>query len=172
MQLKTVHLIIGFDEVAWLQPYIMMCTSKRQQAKNSFEKDLYKLMVNSLYGKSIEDKRKHQKVKIVLNRKMIQKYTKNPLFNQFMILDENKAICKLTKNVIKLDKLIHLGFTVLEYAKLKMYKLHYDTFKAHYGPNIKLIYTDTDSFIYHIKTQDFYNDLKGFADIMDLCDYP
>ncbi|XP_053213681.1 uncharacterized protein LOC128397042 [Panonychus citri] len=149
-----------------------MCTQKRQQAKNTFEKDLYKLMVNSLYGKSIEDKRKHQKVKIVLNRKIAKKYSKNPLFDQFMILDDDKAIFKLKKDIVVLDKPIHLGFTVLEYAKLLMYQLHYDTFKSHYGSNIKLIYTDTDSFIYHIKTENFYNDLDHFKNIMDFCDYP
>ncbi|XP_053209662.1 uncharacterized protein LOC128393504 [Panonychus citri] len=170
--LTKVHRAIEFIETAWLEPYIMMCTNKRQQAKNSFEKDLYKLMVNSLYGKSIEDKRKHSKVEIPMSRKKIQKLTKNPLFDQFMILDENKAICKLRNNSVVLDKPIHFGFTVLEYAKLKMYQLHYDTFKSYYGNKIKLIYTDTDSFIYHIQTNNFTHDLINFKDIMDFCDYP
>ena len=172
LQLTNIHRIIAFDETAWLEPYIMMCTSKRQKATNAFEKDLYKLMVNSLYGKSIEDKRKHSKVKIPMSRKLVQWYTRNPLFDQFIILDEDKAICKLGKDKVVLDKPIHMGFTVLEYAKLKMYQLHYDTFKAHYGNNIKLIYTDTDSFIYHVTTNDFESDFYHFADIMDFCDYP
>lgn len=71
-----------------------------------------------------------------------------------------------------MDKPIFLGFTVLELSKLHMFKLHYDTFKKKFGEKISLIYTDTDSFIYHIKTDDLYEDLKEMEEIMDFSDYP
>ncbi|XP_015787958.1 uncharacterized protein LOC107364979, partial [Tetranychus urticae] len=170
--LKKIHRILQFEEKPWLKPYIMLCTEKRQQANNAFEKDFWKLMINSLYGKSIENKRKHCEVKFLADRKAVFKATREPLFDQFCILDENRAIAKLRKSKVILDKPIAVGFSVLEFAKLYMYQLHYDTFKAYYGRNLSLVYTDTDSFIYHIKTENLYNDLKYFANIMDFCDYP
>ncbi|XP_025017056.1 uncharacterized protein LOC112539083 [Tetranychus urticae] len=150
----------------------MLCTEKRQQANNAFEKDFWKLMINSLYGKSIENKRKHCEVKFLNDRADVIKATRKPLFDQFCILDENRAIAKLRKSKVLLDKPIAVGFSVLEFTKLYMYQLHYDTFKAHYGQKISLVYTDTDSFIYHIQTENLYRDFAYFANIMDFCDYP
>ncbi|XP_053212251.1 uncharacterized protein LOC128395792 [Panonychus citri] len=172
LKLEKIHRIISFEEVAWLQPYIDLCTSKRQQSKTNFEKDFWKLMVNSLYGKSIENKRKHSKVIFLTNQKQIKKVVNKPLFDQFSIINENFVIAKLRRPKVVLDKPIAVGFSVLEFAKLHMYQLHYDTFKSYYGNNIKLLYTDTDKFIYHMKTEDLHVDLEKFGDIMDFCDYP
>jgi hypothetical protein len=121
MRVHRVHRVISFEEEAWLEPYIMHCTAKRQMARNNFEKDFWKLMVKSLYGKSIEDERKHTQVKIILRKKILKKYMKKPLFDQFFILDENKAILKLRKSEVLLDKPIYLGFSVLDLSKLHMY---------------------------------------------------
>ncbi|XP_053206959.1 uncharacterized protein LOC128391138 [Panonychus citri] len=149
-----------------------MCTLNRKQASSSFEKDFWKLMVNSLYGKSIEDKRKHSKVKVVTNGEQALKLIRQPMFEHFYILDNDLAIIKMRKFEVKLDKPIYLGFTVLELSKLRMYELHYDYFYPRYGYKLKLVYTDTDSFIYHIQTDDFYEDLKSMGPIMDFSDYP
>ena len=172
LQLKKIHRVISFEEKPWLAQYIELCTSKRQQAQSNFEKDFWKLMVNSLYGKTIENKRKHSKVVFLTDKKQINKVVNKPLFDQFSIINENFVIAKLRRPKVYLDKPIAVGFSVLEFAKLHMYQLHYDTFKSYYGQDIKLIYTDTDSFIYHIKTNDLYADLGKFGAIMDFCDYP
>jgi hypothetical protein len=93
-------------------------------------------------------------------RKQSKNWIKKPQFETFNIIDDNKAIIKLQKNKIKLNKPIYIGFTVLEYAKLIMYNYHYNVFKKIYGNNIQLLYHDTDSFIYEIKTEDLYKDLE------------
>ncbi|XP_053202895.1 uncharacterized protein LOC128387677 [Panonychus citri] len=170
--LDKVHSILKFNQSKWLEPYISMCTLNRKQASSSFEKDFWKLMVNSLYGKSIEDKRKHSKVKVITNGEQALKLIRKPMFEHFYILDNDLAIIKMRKFEVKLDKPIYLGFTVLELSKLRMYELHYDYFYPRYGDKLKLVYTDTDSFIYHIQTDDFYNDLKSMGPIMDFSDYP
>ena len=89
-----------------------------------------------------------------------------------MILDRDKAFLKCRKTKVLMNKPIYLGFTVLELSKLHMYHLHYDIFKKHYKSSLKLLYTDTDSFIYDIKTPDIFEDFKYFSAIMDFCDYP
>ena len=172
MSVSKIHRIIEFEEKPWIEPYINLCTSKRQQAKTAFQKDFWKLLVNSLFGKSIENKRKYSNIKVALNHNQLIKGLRNPLFDEFMILDQNKAFLKCRKTKVMMDKPIFLGFTVLELSKLHMYYLHYDVFKNYYGNNLKLIYTDTDSFIYHIKTTDIFRDFQFFSDIMDFCDYP
>ena len=106
------------------------------QAKNTFEKDFWKLMINSLYGKSIEDKRKHVKADVVLSDITAEKKVRKNQFQEFIILDEDKAIIKMQNNCIFLDKPIYIGFTVLETAKLYMYRLHYDLFRAKYGEGL------------------------------------
>jgi hypothetical protein len=172
MVLSKVHRMIRFNQGPWLKPYIEMCTQNRQKAVTKFEKDFWKLMVNSLYGKSIEDKRKHTRVKVVTNGRQALQQIRKPMFDQFFILENDLAIIKLRKFEVKLDKPIYLGFTVLELSKLHMYKLHYDYFLPRYGENLSLVYTDTDSFIYHIRTNDIHADLQEMSEIMDFSDYP
>lgn len=170
--LKKVHRIIKFEQEPWLRSYIQMCTENRKRATSSFEKDFWKLMVNSLYGKSIEDKRKHSKVKVATNGRQALQQIRKPMFEQFYILDNDIAIIKLKKFEVILDKPIYLGFTVLELSKLHMYKLHYDHFKPKYESKLSLTYTDTDSFIYKIETDDLFKDLEDFDYLMDFSDYP
>lgn len=160
MKVTNIHRILSLKERAWIQPYIDLCTTKRQQATTSFQKDFWKLLVNSLFGKSIENKRKYCNIKVFLNHNELIKNLKNPLFDESLILDSSKALLKCRKTRAIMYKPIFLGFTVLKLSKLHMYELHYGVFKRYYGEKLKLIYTDTDSFIYHIKTEDIFRDFN------------
>ena len=170
--LKQVYRILSFEQGPWLAPYIDLCTSKRQASVTPFQKDFWKLMVNALYGKSIEDKRKHCKVEIVQKDVRAEKLIRKNHMMEFMILGDDIAAFKMKNKRVYMNKPIYLGFSVLEISKLHMFSLHYDTFKPFYGDNIKLLYTDTDSFIYHIRTQSLNDDLKRLGHIMDFSDYP
>lgn len=170
--LKKVHRVLKFSQKPWLSSYINLCTTKRQQSTTSFQKDFWKLMVNALYGKSIEDKRKHCKVEIVKSDIRAEKLIRKNHMEQISIINEDLAIFKMKNKRVFMNKPIYMGFTVLERSKLLMYHLHYNIFKAHYGDNIKLLYTDTDSFIYFIKTDNISRDFKNFSHIMDFSDYP
>jgi len=172
LKLKKVHRGIKFIQLDFFKPYIKLNTDLRKQATNDFEKDLYKLMNNSVFGKSIEDKRKHLNVKIALDQKQVAKLVQKPNFEYFQILNENVAIMKMMKAHVKLDKPIAIGFTVLEISKHYMYSLHYKLFKDYYQDKINLIYTDTDSLIYEIKTDKYNEDLANyFAPIMDFSNF-
>ena len=102
-----------------------------------------------------------------------KKWLIKPNYQTFSILDENKALIQLKKQRVNLNRPIYLGFTCLEYAKYWMYHSYYKWYKKFYGDNITLAYTDTDSFLVVVKTEDFYLDLKNnFSSIMDFSNYP
>jgi hypothetical protein len=172
LELLNIYRGIRFKQLAFLQPYIEFNTTLRSKANSDFEKDLYKLMNNSVFGKSIEDKRKHLNLKLVLNEKQCSSYVRKPNFEQFHILNEHASLIKLNKSKVILDKPIAIGFTVLDLSKRFMYLLHYKIFKDYYNDNITLLYTDTDSFVYEIKTNSYFKDLKNyFAPIMDFSNF-
>ena len=111
-------------------------------------------------------------LKLGLNEKQVNRLISKPGFQQQHIINDNVALMKLSKSHIVLDKPIFIGFTVLEHSKNYMYKLHYNLFKKHYKSNITLLYTDTDSLIYEIKSKIFYNDLKfEFREIFDFSNF-
>ena len=172
LQLIKIHRVIKFHQSAFLKTYIEKNTLLRQNSKNDFEKDLFKLMNNSVFGKSIQDQRKHLNIKLALNEKQASKYLKKPNFTSFMILDEDKTLINMRKTVVDLNRPIYIGFTVLELSKWLMYDRHYNYFKSFYGPRIELAYFDTDSFLYRIKTKDLIEDLgTTFKDLMDFSNF-
>ena len=122
MILTKIHRVIEFDREAWLKPYIQFNSGKRQQAKNDFEKDLYKLMNNAFYGKTMENERDRVNVQFCMNEKDFNKHFSSPLFaNQLMIIKENGlTLIKTHKKEVKLKKSIYTGAVVLELSKLTM----------------------------------------------------
>jgi hypothetical protein len=173
LKLRKIHRVLSFKQSQWLKNYVDFNTNLRANVNSDFEKDLYKLMNNSVFGKSIQNSRKHLNVKLALTENQTRRWISMPHFQQFKIIDENKAIIKLRQTFVKLDKPIYIGFSVLELSKLHMYDLHYNVFKSYYGHNIKLVYTDTDSFLYEINTNDLYEDFSEmFSEYMDFSNYP
>ena len=172
MKLTKVHRIIKFQQRAWLKPWIDFNTGKRKEAKSDFEKDLFKLMNNAVYGKTMEDKRKHMDFELVDNDVRYEKCVNNPTFKNRFIINENLVGVEKTKSVLKLDKPIFLGMTILDLSKLHMYEFYYGVLKKKYNENIKLIYTDTDSYVIQTFTDDIYKDFQGIKQHMDFSDYP
>lgn len=172
LKLKTIHRGIKFKQSNFLKSYITINTDLRKKATNDFEKDLYKLMNNSAFGKSIQNMRNLIDIKVGLDRNQVNKCVQKLNFDTFQILNEDIALIKMKKTKVLLNKPIFIGFTVLELSKHYMYTLHYKAFKHYYNENIQLLYTDTDSLIYEIKTQNLYKDLKNyFNPIMDFSNF-
>ena len=173
MKLKKIHRVLKFRQSKYLQKYIILNAKLRKKAKNEFEKNLFKLMNNSVFGKSIQNQRNQLDIKLCLNEKQTKKWLIKPNYQTFSILDENKALIQLKKQRVNLNRPIYLGFTCLEYAKYWMYHTYYKWYKKFYGDNVTLAYTDTDSLLVVVKTEDFYLDLKNnFFSIMDFSNYP
>ena len=144
----------------WLKPYIDMNTELRKLAKNDFENDLFKLMNNSVFGKTMENIRKHRDIKLVTTDKKRSKLVLEPNYHTVNLISEDLSITEMKKTKVKMNKPIYLGLSILEISKILMYEFWYDYMKPKYNDNVKLCYMDTDSFVMSIKTNEFYKDIS------------
>ena len=138
-----------------------MNTELRKVAKNYFEKDLFKLMNNSVFGKTMENIRKHRDIKLVTADKKRSKLVSEPNYHIINLISENLSITEMKKTKVKMNRPIYLGLSILEISKTLMYEFWYDYMKPKYNDNVKLCYMDMDSFIINIKTNDFYEDIAS-----------
>ena len=173
MKLKKIHRGIKFIEVDFLKPYIDKNTSLRAQAKNNFEKDFFKLMNNSVFGKTMENIRNRVNVKLVDAGEQFKKLAAKPNYNGRKIFNENLVSVHMKKTSLTMNKPVYLGMSILDLSKIIMFDFHYKYIKPKYGKQAKLLFTDTDSFLYEIQTEDFYKDISGdVKDRFDTSDYP
>ena len=156
MILKKVHRGIKFYQSPWMEPYIRKNTELRKEAKNAFEKDFFKLMNNSVFGKTIENIRKRQNVVLVDNRKKALKLSSKPNFDRSTIFDENLVAIHMKKTEVYFNKPIYVGQAILDLPKTLMFDFHYNYIKNKYGQKAELLMTDTDSLMYIIQTDDVY----------------
>ena len=159
--LKKVHKVISFRQGAWLEPYITMNTELRTKANNEFEKDYYKLKNNSVYGKTMENIRKHRDIHLVTNDKKRSKLVSEPNYHATKCISKNLLVMEMKKREIYMKKPVYLGQAILDISKTLMYKFWYEYIKPKYADNAKLCYMDTDSFVIHVKTNDFFHDINN-----------
>ena len=150
LKLIRVHCVISFRQEAWLKPYIDLNTELRKNAKNEFEKDFYKLKINSIYGKTVQNDRKHRDIKLVTTEYKRNKLESEPNYHSTKCTSKDLLVMEMKKTEVKINKPIYLGQAVLDLSKKLMFEFWYDYLKPMYGDKIRLCYTDTDSFIMHI----------------------
>ena len=171
LKLKKVHRVLEFDEKPWLKPYIDFNTEKRTNAKNAFKKEFFKLMNNSVYGKTMENVRKRSNIYLETDPDHLLRQVAKPTYVSHKIFHENLVAVHMKKNFLKLDKPSYVGMCILDLSKVLMYDFHYNFIKAKYGDRAKLLFTDTDSLCYIIQTDDVYQDLYNHKDMFDKSDY-
>ena len=173
MILKRVHRGIKFYQSPWMEPYIRKNTDLRKTASSSFEKDFFKLMNNSVFGKTIENIRKRENVILVDDRKLANKLSSKPNFERLTIFDENLVAVHMKKTEVYFNKPIYVGQAILDLSKTLMFDFHYNYIKNKYGDKAELLFTDTDSLMYLIQTDDFYHNInKDVKKKFDTSDYP
>ena len=160
MKLKRIHRGIRFVESEWMKPYIDMNTELRAKAKNNFEKDHYKLMNNSVFGKTMENIRNRVNVKLVNSKEKARKLIAKPNCRSCKIFSENLISVHMKKTSLIMNKPVYLGACILDLSKTIMYDFHYKYIKPMYKDKAKLLFTDTDSLMYEIETEDFYKDIR------------
>ena len=138
-----------------------MNTELRKNAKNEFEKDFFKLMNNSVFGKTMENVRNHRDIKLVTSEKRRKRLVSEPNYHSCKKFSDHLMAIEMKKTRVKMNKPLYLGMSILDISKTLMYKFWYDYFKPKYGDRAKLCYTDTDSFIIYIKTEDFFQDISN-----------
>ena len=160
MKLTKVHRGIKFEESEWLRSYIDLNNSLRARAENDFEKDFFKLMNNSVFGKTMENIRKRVDIQLVTEEKKARKLIVKPNFHHRNIFCEDLTAFHMKRTRLVFDKPIYLGLSILDLSKTVMYDFHYRYIKPKYGEKAKLLFTDTDSLAYVIETEDFYRDIS------------
>lgn len=173
--LKKVHRVLQFRQTCWFKKYIDLNIELRKKAESDFEKTFFKLMVNAVFGKTMENLRLRVDIKLV--NKWEGKcgagmLIARPNFKKCKIFSDDLVAIEMKQTSIKMNKPIVVGMAVLDVSKLTMYKFMYDFLKPKYAEKCRLAYTDTDSFILKLKTPDFYEDIRKNIAMFDTSDYP
>ena len=161
LKLEKVHRVIEFQQSKWMKAYIMLNTRLRKDAKNEFEKDFFKLMNNSVFGKTMENIRNHKDMKLVTSDKKYLKYVMKPNFKDGHPFSNHLFAVEMGKREIMMNKPMYLGQGILDLSKMLMYEFHYDYMRPKYSSKVKLCYMNTDSFVFEIETNDFYWDIEN-----------
>ncbi|KAL4083636.1 hypothetical protein QTP88_028952 [Uroleucon formosanum] len=172
LKIEKIHRVLEFSQSPWLKSYIDFNTKLRSEAKNEFEKEYFKLMNNSVYGRTMMNVRNHVDIRLCSNGSTVEKLITKPNFDRRTIFTENLAAVHMKRTQISFKQPIYIGMCVLDLSKMLMYDFYYNIIKKKYGNRVRLLYTDTDSLILEIKTNDFYQDIKINLDHFDTSDYP
>ena len=138
-----------------------MNTQLRKKTKSEFEKDLFKLMNNSVFGKTMENVRKHRNLKLMTTEEKRIKLVSEPNYHTTKHFSDNLLVIEMKKAKVKMNKPVDLDMLVLDISKTLMYDFWQDYVKPKYNGKAKLCYIDTDSFVINISTEDFFEDINN-----------
>ena len=174
MRLTKIHRALRFEQRPWMEPYIQMNTELRKKAANGFEKDLYKLMNNSVFSKMMENLRKRVDIRLVHLKEedKLRHLIASPAFARANIFDSDLAAVQMHKSRLYLNRPVYVGMSILNLSKHLMYDFYYNEMKAQYRDRCQLLYTDTDSLLLEVQTEDVYQDMAKHACLYDTSDYP
>ena len=165
--LKKVHRVTKLNQKAWPKPYIDMNTKLRQKVKNNFEQYFFKPMNNAVFGKTMENVRKHRNIKLVTKERRRNYLVSEPNYHTTKYLAKELLATEIRKTQIIVNKpvyLIYLGLSVLDLRKTVISKFWYDYVKTKYDENEMLCNMDTDNFIVDVKADGFDKDIAEDAE--------
>lgn len=172
LKLKKVHKILSFTETHIMKQYIDFNSKKRAAASNSFDINFYKFLSNSLFGKTMERPDNRTILKLVSDIQTYEKYVSQLNFKQTKIINKDLVSLELNHPAFVIKKPFYIGAIILELAKFHMVNFHYNVMKKHFQDRIRLLYTDTDSFIYEISCEDIFTELSDLKQYFDFSNFP
>ena len=177
MRVSKVHRVLEFDQSPWMAPYIEMNTELRKQAQSDFEKDFFKLMNNSVFGKTMENLRRRINIHLIKGDVNAQGWNKlrkliaKPSYAGRKTFSESLTAIHMYKDKLCLNRPIYVGMCILDLSKTLMYDYYYNKLKKQYGNKCQLLYTDTDSLLIHIETEDVYKDMRNSSELYDTSNF-
>ena len=173
LKITKIHRGIVFHESLWMKSYIDKNTQLRMESETKFESDFFKLMNNSVFGKTIENIRKRTDIKLVTTEREVEKYIYKPNYTHRTTFSDNLVAIHMSRTKLYFNKPVYLGMCILDLSKTLMYEFHYEYINRKYGNKAKLLFTDTDSLMYEIETEDFYKDISpNVEEWFDTSNYP
>ncbi|XP_071575611.1 uncharacterized protein [Temnothorax nylanderi] len=174
LRLTRVRRVLRFTQSPWLRGYIELNTTLRTRASNEFERNMYKLMNNAVFGKTMENVRDHVDVRLVTRwdgRYGAEAMIAKPNFHSRNVFSENLVAIELRRLEVKFNKPVYVGMSILEISKTRLYEFHYDYMVPLYRDRCRILYTDTDSLIYSLECEDAYDRMRRDIDRFDTSDY-
>jgi hypothetical protein len=172
LKLVKVNRGITFRQKAFIRPYIDMCTRKRQMSRTKAESNIFKLLCNSLYGKTIESNEKRVDCRFNFDEKQASQRFRCPTLKGSVICDDNFTVSFHRKKQVTMDQMWSIGFSVLERSKLIMQRLYYETIKPAFGDKCSVVMSDTDSFCLLVEEPDVETAVRKIKHVMDFSNYP
>jgi hypothetical protein len=174
LKVTNIYRAVKFRQEAWMAPYIQLNTALRAQASSEFEKDFLKLMNNSVFGKTMENLRKRIRADLVHGEEndRMRRLVADPAYISHKIFSDDLAAVHSVKSTLKPNRLIYVGQAVLDISKYRMYDFWYNHLKRLYSEKAQLLYTDSDSLLYKVETENVYGDMRRLAEEYDFSDYP
>jgi hypothetical protein len=176
-EVTAVKNIIKFEKRNFFKTFVERNLELRKKTNSTFKSSIFKLLSNSSFGRTILNKRMRSTThRVVKTQAVYEKYCANPFLKQIIDVSEKDDYSVFISDAeeIVLDQPIHVGFHILENSKLEMYNLFHKVIKPNYGDNVKLLYSDTDSFILGFTgVDDIYQEMSSgaLAPYMDMSNY-
>ena len=173
--ITKMHRVLAFKQSPWIKTYIDFNTHQRLLSDNGFLKDFFKLMNNSVFGKTQENLRKRVPVDLITDAAVLGKRVAKPSFCRGIPITDCLTVVQCKVQTLPLNHPIYVGVTVLELSKLHMYDFHYNHMKMKYphADQLRLLFTDTFSLAYAVQTENIYEDMASDADTRyDFSEYP
>ena len=172
LELIKIHRVVSFAQRPFMTPFIRYCNDQRKNADSDFESGLYKLFANAFYGKTVENVRKRSNIKLISDAKKLVRLVGKASYKRSQIINSDLVMVENAKEKICLCKPIAIGCAILEIAKLIMYEFYYDCLLPKFGVDkLHLCFTDTDSLICHVETEDLHADLQSISHWLDTSNF-
>ena len=169
LRVIKVHKVLQFTQSPWLEPYISLNSRMRKEATSVFAQNYYKLMNNAMYGKTCESKRTRSNVKISRDADETTQIVSKFEFDHYKIFGDNMVALSSRPKTISWDTPTIVGASILDLSKLVMYRFHYEVMQTHF--NCRLLYSDTDSLLYKIYTENLVDEFMAKPFILDEFDF-
>ena len=175
--LKKVHKVLQFNQGCWMRDFVLKNAQKRKEALSSFDQDMYKLCINSLYGKCLQSNKNKIDFRLITEKEKFLKLSSKPLFKSFQIINSGLVGVEMKQPEVELSHVLYTGATILDLSKLHLYKFHYEYMMSIYEKkDLTVCMSDTDSVLYHIRRRKDapspYEDIGRNLRYFDTSNYP